>query len=156
MREHYMRELTAATPDIEYASADSLLSWSRAVKTQPQVKLIGQAASGATQVLRSLMAADLVGKSERELRIELRGKLADAGADGSYTVVAAGADAAIPDHRAGEQLLANGQPLLIDAAVSYDGFAAEVALSRVLGNTAPGPAKSALDALYRCCGSKLG
>jgi Xaa-Pro aminopeptidase len=149
LRESYFRELVAAAPDINFVAADTLLLKMRAIKPAGQFAHMRNAArvlhAGMAQVLREPM----VGKAEREIRKRFRQALIHGGADGCYVAVAAGPNARTAEHRAGDHVLAPGEPLVLDAAVTCDGYIAEAATSVVLGTPMATDATSILDASYR-------
>jgi len=149
LRESYFRELTEAAPNVNFVAADGLLDEIREVKSDGQIALMRDAAVGSEAAIADLLQEPLTGQSERQVRARLRRTLADRGADGSYLVVAAGPNVVVPGHRAGDHVLAAGEPLVIDAAVTYDGYVAEAAASCVLGAVAATAAETALNSVYR-------
>jgi Xaa-Pro aminopeptidase len=139
LREWYARELLAAAPTIRFVPCDDLLEELRMVKPADQVARMEAAATGAGEAVQTVLGEPCVGLTERELRRRFRRALAAHGADGSYVVVASGLHTLVSDHRATDRQIANGEPLLLDAAVTYDGYAAEIATSVIAGaGTAPG------------------
>ncbi|MSQ54304.1 MAG: aminopeptidase P family protein [Betaproteobacteria bacterium] len=155
LRESYYRELKAVAPALQFVPADTLLAELRERKPATQVAQMRKAAENVSASIDELFREPLIGSSERQIRARLRRKLAERGADGSYLVVATGPNVAIPEHRAGDRVLRAGDPLALDAAVTFDGYVAEAAVTRIAGSTSAGQPEAGLEAAYRAAAREL-
>ncbi len=133
IRDKFFTELMEAAPSIEFVAADSLLTRLYHRKPAGLIDKMADAAAVAQGVIEKALAGEVVGKTERELRILVRNALASKGADGSYVVVASGPNVAVPEHRATDRVIMAGDVLTIDAAATFDGYVGEIAGSIVVG-----------------------
>jgi Xaa-Pro aminopeptidase len=155
LRDAYFQELRTAAPGIEFRSCDAILEESRVRKPPAQVARMRKDSQVVTAVLREAVTAARAGQSERQIRVQLRRALAERGADGSYIVVAAGPHTTIPDHRATDRVIEAGEPLILEAAATFDGYAAEGAVSAIVGRDAAEAAMVRLQAVYRATTTHL-
>ncbi len=155
LRESYFRELRDVAPGLNFVPADRLLAEMREAKPAGQVEQMRRAADIVGAAIDTVLAQPLVGASERQIRARLRRDLAERGADGSYLVVATGPNIAVPEHRAGDRILAEGDAVVLDAAITLDGYVAEAADSRIAGSALANPAVSGLEATYRAAAGAL-
>lgn len=155
LRESYHREIMEFAPHLQFVPADALFAELRETKPARQVAEMRKAAESVSAAIAALFKAPLVGRSERQVRAQLRRDLAERGADGSYLIVASGPNVAIPEHRAGDRVLAAGEPLLVDAAVTFDGYVAEAAVTRIASGADSTRAETALENTYRAAADSL-
>jgi Xaa-Pro aminopeptidase len=111
----------------------------RRTKSEAEVERIAWAAKAADDALAD--TRDLLVRSmsepitERDLRDELEYRMRRYGADGpSYeTIVATGPNAARPHHRPTDQLLAEGDSVVIDVGGLVDGYHSDMTRTYLLG-----------------------
>lgn len=155
LRESYYREIKEFAPHLQFVPVDALFAELRETKPIGQVAQMRKAAEHVSAAIASLFKGPLVGRSERQIRAQLRGDLAERGADGSYLIVASGPNVAVPEHRAGNRVLATGDSLAIDAAVTFDGYVAEAAVTRIAGGNDSTRAEAKLEETYRAAADSL-
>ena len=99
----------------------------RAVKDEEEVAKLQRAASIADRGLEALTAETWVGRSEREIAWRLRELLHAHGADGLAfeSVVAAGANGALPHADPTDQIVGRGMLVTIDWGVRADGYCSD-------------------------------
>ncbi len=109
----------------------------REIKDAGEVALLRLACEAADGALTNLVEHGGLrpGLTEREVSRELEALILDYGADGvSFeTIVAAGANSAIPHHRAGEAVLAAGDFVKIDFGALVGGYHSDMTRTFVLG-----------------------
>lgn len=112
----------------------------REVKDAGEVVLLRRACAAADAALGDLIAGGGLrpGRTEREVRRELEGLLVDHGADGPSfeTIVATGANSAIPHHRPTDAVLATGDFVKIDFGALVAGYHSDMTRTFVLGAAA--------------------
>ena len=112
----------------------------REVKDAGEVALLRLACEAADAALTDLVARGGLrpGRIEREVGHELEALMLDHGADGvSFeTIVAAGANSAIPHHRPTDAVLASGDFVKIDFGALVGGYHSDMTRTFVLGKAA--------------------
>lgn len=149
LRESYFAELVEAAPSIRFEPADALLAEMREVKPASLVAHMTTAAKGVQTAIQETFDETAVGMTERQIRLIFRRNLARHGADASYLIVAVGPNIKLPEHRATTDVLEAGQPLLLDATVTFDGYVAEGAATRIFGAEEAAPAEAAFERVYQ-------
>ncbi len=113
----------------------------RAIKDHTEIEALDRACAVADQALADLLAADGLrpGRTEREVGLELDQRMRELGAeDPSFeTIVAAGANSAIPHHRPGPAVLTGGDFVKIDFGATVDGYHSDMTRTFVLGEPRP-------------------
>jgi Xaa-Pro aminopeptidase len=99
----------------------------RAVKDAGELARIRAAAQLADEALSSVLAAGVVGRSEREVAIELELRMRRLGAEGSSfpAIVAAGEHAALPHAEPRDQLIPRDVLVTIDWGALLDGYCSD-------------------------------
>ena len=107
----------------------------RAVKDSNELELIVRAVELADQALDRIAPGIAPGISEREVAWELEKAMREAGADGASfdTIVASGPNGALPHHRAGERVIEDGDPIVIDMGASYEGYCSDLSRTIFVG-----------------------
>lgn len=108
----------------------------REVKDAGEVALLRLACEAADAALADLIAAGGLrpGRTEKEVRRDLESLMLDHGADGPSfeTIVAAGANSAIPHHRPTDAVLAAGDFVKIDFGALVSGYHSDMTRTFVL------------------------
>jgi Xaa-Pro aminopeptidase len=132
--------LSAAAGSTELVRASQTVEALREVKDAGEVALLRLACEAADAALTDLVAEGGLrpGRTEREVGRELEARMLDHGADGvSFeTIVAAGANSAIPHHRPTEAVLAAGDFVKIDFGALIAGYHSDMTRTFVLGKAA--------------------
>lgn len=120
----------------------------RVVKDSHELATIRRSAAVLGEGFEALASRKLTGRTEVEVARCLDEILRDLGADGPAfeTIVAAGANAALPHHRPGELVIEPGELVLIDAGCIVDRYASDC--TRTL---ATGPLSAELRHAYDAC-----
>jgi Xaa-Pro aminopeptidase len=126
--------------DIELVRAAGTVEALREIKDAGEVALLRLACEAADAALTDLVERDglRAGRTEREVGRELESLMLDHGADGvSFeTIVAAGANSAIPHHRPTDTVLAAGDFVKIDFGALVCGYHSDMTRTFVLAPAA--------------------
>ncbi len=156
-KESGIRRLGVQAEDITLAQRDALASRLRGrrlvpvtgavaavriTKDEGEVRAIRRAVRIAQRAFCGLIgrgAAGLVGRRERDVAAELDYLMRQEGADGPSfdTIVAAGANAALPHHRAGGTRIRRDAVLLIDWGARVDGYCSDLTRTLAIGRIPP-------------------
>ncbi len=132
-----LRERSAPTELVRAAGTVEAL---REIKDAGEVALLRLACEAADAALADLVERGGLrpGRTEREVGRELEALMLDHGADGiSFeTIVAAGANSAIPHHRPTDAVLADGDFVKIDFGALVAGYHSDMTRTFVLGKAA--------------------
>jgi Xaa-Pro aminopeptidase len=107
----------------------------RSHKSHYELRMIREAGRITASALSSTASAIEIGMSEREIAVALESRFFAEGADGVAfdTIVAAGANSAIPHHRPTDYRLRVGDLLVIDCGASVEGYRADMTRTFVVG-----------------------
>jgi Xaa-Pro aminopeptidase len=132
--------LTKAAGDVELVRAAGAVEALREVKDAGEIALLRLACEAADAALADLVAAGGLrpGRTEKEVGRDLESRMLDHGADGvSFeTIVAAGANSAIPHHRPTDAVLAAGDFVKIDFGALVAGYHSDMTRTFVLSPVA--------------------
>jgi Xaa-Pro aminopeptidase len=132
--------LTGAAGGIELARAPGLVEELRLVKDETEVEALRMACAAADRALADLIGQGGLrpGRTEREVGRELESRMLDHGAaTASFeTIVAAGANSAVPHHRPTEAELRAGDFVKLDFGALVDGYHSDMTRTVVLGAAA--------------------
>ena len=127
-------------PSLEMIRAPRLVERLRVVKDEHEVGLLRRACAAADLALAVLIERGGLrqGRTEREVGRELEFLMLEHGADGiSFeTIVAAGANSAIPHHRPTDATLAAGDFVKLDFGATVEGYHSDMTRTFVLGAAA--------------------
>ena len=128
--------LERAAPKVELVRAAGTVESLREVKDAGEIALLRLACEAADAALADLVEAGGLrpGRTEKEVGRELESRMLDHGADGvSFeTIVAAGANSAIPHHRPTDAVLAAGDFVKIDFGALVAGYHSDMTRTFVL------------------------
>jgi len=124
----------------ELVRAPDLVQSLRVVKDDGELAALRRACAAADAALAGLVAAGGIraGRTEREVRDDLERRMREHGADGPSfeTIVATGANSAIPHHRPTGAVLRPGDFVKIDFGALCDGYHSDMTRTMVLGEPA--------------------
>ncbi|EID11080.1 M24 family metallopeptidase [Mycolicibacterium phlei] len=136
----HARLLDAAGEGTELVRAAGTVEALREVKDAGEVAILRLACEAADAALRDLIDRGGLrpGRTEKEVRRELEALMLDHGADGPSfeTIVATGANSAIPHHRPTDAVLAAGDFVKIDFGALVAGYHSDMTRTFVLGPAA--------------------
>jgi len=121
-------QLRAAHPSLRVTSLDSIVNTMRAKKSPAEVALLQRAVDISAKAHVEAMKAVAPGCGEYEIQSLLEGTFKRLGGDRpAYgSIVGSGPNANILHYMADTRVMKNGELLLIDAATSFDHYAADV------------------------------
>lgn len=127
--------LRAAGLAVELVASDGLVEPLRAVKDGWEVATLREAGRRLSDVAKCIIPKVLPGLSERDVARHLEEELRRAGFERPAfdTIVAAGPNAALPHHRAGERALERGDLVVIDFGGVFRGYAVDMTRTVTLG-----------------------
>ncbi len=123
---------------VELVAAGNLVERLRAVKDREEVERIWAAAALADGAFEKVIAEGLVGRTEREVAIEIEQQMQMLGASGPSfdTIVAAGAQGALPHATPQDREIGAGELVVIDWGVELDGYCSDC--TRTVATGEPG------------------
>ncbi|HLU60623.1 MAG TPA: Xaa-Pro peptidase family protein [Pseudonocardia sp.] len=132
--------LVEAAGGVPLVRAPGLVQRLRAVKDAAEVEALRRACSVGDAALAELLEAGGLrpGRTEREVALDLENRMRAHGADGPAfpTILAAGANSAVPHHRPTDAQLQRGDLVKIDFGALVDGYHSDMTRTLVLGPAA--------------------
>jgi Xaa-Pro aminopeptidase len=132
--------LNALADGSELTRTPGLVEQLRLIKDEHEIEALRQACAAADAALAAILERGGLrpGRTEREVARELESLMLDHGASAPSfdTIVAAGANSAIPHHRPTEAVLATGDFLKLDFGATVDGYHSDMTRTLVLGKAA--------------------
>jgi Xaa-Pro aminopeptidase len=130
-----LARLTAADSKIEMAATEGLVEQRRAVKDAWELQTLQEAARRLSDAAKCIIPKALAGQSERQVAAGIDAELRRVGFDRPAfdTIVAAGANSAMPHYRAGDHQLANGQLVILDFGGLLNGYAVDLTRTIAVG-----------------------
>jgi Xaa-Pro aminopeptidase len=126
--------------EVELRRAPGLVQQLRAVKDEAEIDALRTACAAADAALADLIAAGGLrpGRTEREVAADLEQRMRQHGADAPAfdTIIAAGANSAIPHHRPTDAVLASGDFVKMDFGALRAGYHSDMTRTVVLGRPA--------------------
>jgi Xaa-Pro aminopeptidase len=138
--ERVLADAAAGGPVPELASVRSAVEAQRAVKDDDEIESLRRACAVADQALAELAAEGALrpGRTELQVGRELDARMLALGAEAPSfeTIVATGANSAIPHHRPDTTVLRDGDFLKLDFGATVDGYHSDMTRTVVLGHAA--------------------
>jgi Xaa-Pro aminopeptidase len=127
--------LAERVPAAAFAPVEQLVLSLREVKDADELATLRRAIAITDAAISAVLPQLRPDMREREAAWLLEKTMREAGADGiSFPIiVAAGPNAALPHHRAGDDLLGEGRPIVIDMGALLDGYHADLTRTVLLG-----------------------
>ena len=114
--------LRAARPGLELTLDPGILAGLRERKAPDELEALRAAGREADAAMEWVAGADLAGRSERWLALELQMRFLGRGVEPYDYVIASGANGALPHHETGETAIAADAPLLTDFGCVAGGY----------------------------------
>jgi Xaa-Pro aminopeptidase len=135
------KQLTDAVQDLPSAQRPTLISTLglvealRTVKDPQELALLQKAIDVSDSAMEAVTATIQPGDTEREVTWRMEKTMRELGADSiSFpTIVAGGANGAMPHHRASDRPLKTGEPLVIDMGAMVDGYCSDITRTICVG-----------------------
>lgn len=133
-------ELAALATGVQLERAPGMVERLRAVKDPTEIAAIRSACAAADRALADLLGSGGLrpGRTEREVARDLEARMADHGAEApAFTsIVAAGANSAVPHHRPTGAVLTSGDLVKLDFGAVVEGYHSDMTRTVVLGEPA--------------------
>jgi Xaa-Pro aminopeptidase len=140
--------LRAALDPAELVEAGPTMSALRRVKDPTEMNLLREAAAAADAAMTSILGEPLAGRTERDISARIRELLLTAGHDSAdFAIVASGPNAASPHHEAGERVIRDGDPLVLDIGGIRSSYCSDTSRTAFVGE--PDPEFAELHAVLR-------
>jgi Xaa-Pro aminopeptidase len=119
--------LQGALPGRPFGLATEVLRDLRMAKDADEIALLRLAAHAADRVLDATAAGPLVGRTEREVSLEILDRLVAEGHDAAqFAIVASGPNSASPHHHSGDRRIEAGEPVVFDLGGPYAGYCSDM------------------------------
>ena len=123
--------MRAARPALDVALDPGIVAGLRRRKQPDELELLRAAAREADAAIESIAGLEPAGRSERALALALQARFLERGVDPyGGSVIATGANAALPHHVTGDTPIAPDAPLLADLGCTVSGYHSDI--TRVL------------------------
>ena len=143
--------------EIELVPAGELVERLRAVKDDGELRAIGAAADLATDVLEELVDEGFRGRTEREVKGDLERAMRSRGAEPSFdTIVAGGANGALPHATASDDRIEAGTLVVVDMGCLLDGYCSDCTRTFASGELPNGEAGAVYELVRRAQEEALG
>lgn len=132
------QRLSEALPGVSWQPTLGFVSELRKFKDASEIKATEASLALMEAVLAQVMAGPLVGRSEREVALEIVRRIEDAGGEGPAfpPIVASGPNAAEPHAEPGPRVIAHGETVLFDVGAKVDGYCSDISRTIVAGGRA--------------------
>ena len=130
------QKLQAQAPHIEWVPVDGAVEALRLVKDEDEIRRVREAVALAEKAYTEIAAFLRPGVTEREIALELDFAMRRAGADAPAfeTIVASGAQSALPHHTPNERPLVIGDFVTIDWGAAISGYHSDITRTVVIGS----------------------
>jgi Xaa-Pro aminopeptidase len=125
----FLIRLQTALPDATWKPASLITTPLRAIKDAAEVEALAKASAAADRVAGALLGGDiaLIGRSEREVSVEITRRLLDEGHENvGFAIVASGPNSASPHHEPSERTIGAGVPVVCDFGGSLNGYCSDI------------------------------
>jgi Xaa-Pro aminopeptidase len=134
------RALTSTAPvgdTVEVVPTDGLVEELRTVKDDWEIGILRDGAARLSDVAKCILPKILEGLTEREVAGQLETELRRVGFErlAFDTIAAAGANAARPHHRAGDERIGRGDLVVTDFGGVLDGYAVDMTRTVIVGTS---------------------
>lgn len=127
--------LQKAADGVEWRSIGEAVEDLRRVKDEREIELLREACAIGDRALAELIDGLVLGRTERQVALELERRMLDHGADGVAfdTIVATGPNSARPHHRPTSRRIEPGDLLTLDFGARFQGYHADMTRTFVVG-----------------------
>lgn len=125
MRALFVIPMLRRRPDLEFGLSSEVLGPLRMVKSAEERRLLAESGACADSVTTELMEGrvPLVGRTEREVALDIRERLVAAGLDtAEFAIVGCGPNSASPHHEPGSRVIEHGEVVLFDIGGRLGGY----------------------------------
>jgi Xaa-Pro aminopeptidase len=131
----WQRAAEARSLNVAWRATEKVVEEARLVKDAPEVATLRDAASRLAPVADAVFRAARAGRTERGVAAAIEAAMREAGYDRQAfdTIVASGPHAALPHHRAGDRILAEGDLVVLDFGGVLDGYCCDLTRTVSIG-----------------------
>ena len=124
----FLLMLREALPGAEFALGSRILNNMRMRKTPDEVRHLEEAGAIADQAFEEVTRLDIEGMTELALASRIEEVMKNRGADkiAFETLVASGANGALPHHRAGKRRIEHGDAVILDYGCRIRGYCSDI------------------------------
>ena len=124
-----------STPKIKLVSTAGIVETLRLRKDPEEMKHLQGAIDISDEALDRVAPTIQAGETEASVAWRLEMAMRELGAEGPSfdIIVGAGPNGALPHHRAGDQVIQEGEPIVIDMGATYNGYCSDLTRTLVLG-----------------------
>lgn len=125
MRALFVIPMLRRRPDLEFGLSSEVMGQLRMVKSPEERRLLAESGACADRVTTDLMEGrvPLVGRTEREVALDIRERLVGAGLDtAEFAIVGSGPNSASPHHEPGSRVIEKGEVVLFDIGGRLGGY----------------------------------
>jgi Xaa-Pro dipeptidase len=138
MRSDFLVALLPTVHTEELVALDPVMAPLRMVKTEEEIEALAAAAAQADRAMQAAFAACRPGVSEADIAWAAEESFRKDGAEAvEFTLVAAGANAALPHHHSGGKVLERGEGVILDIGASLNGYKSDITRVVHLGDPDP-------------------
>jgi Xaa-Pro aminopeptidase len=139
VKQHAQLEQLVAEREVELVAAGGIVEGLRAVKDAAEIEKIRAAAKLADEAFEEVVGAGIVGRTERDVALELEIAMRRRGAEGvSFPpIVAAGGHGALPHAEPRDVPIPAGTLVVIDWGAQLDGYASDCTRTVATGELDP-------------------
>jgi Xaa-Pro aminopeptidase len=131
----WQRTAGARSLNLAWRPTEKVVEGARLVKDAAEVDTLRDAASRLAPVAEAVFQAARAGRTERGVAAAIEAAMREAGYDRQAfdTIVASGPHAALPHHRAGDRILAEGDLVVLDFGGVLDGYCCDLTRTVSIG-----------------------
>ena len=125
MRAHFVIPIVQRRPELQLGLASEVVGPLRMIKSPAERDLLVASGQCADMVTTDLMEGrvPLVGRTEREVALDIRERLVAAGLDtAEFAIVGSGPNSASPHHGPGDRMIEEGEVVLFDIGGRLGGY----------------------------------
>lgn len=132
----YMKIKNLFKDEVELTPLGAQLAHLRSVKDETELECMRHAAAVASAAVDRVLEAGIVGRSEREVALDMEWAMRTAGASGvSFDfIVAAGERGAMPHGLASERVIGRDEAVVLDFGCIVDGYCSDETITVFTGN----------------------
>jgi Xaa-Pro aminopeptidase len=134
-----VRSAAARQLRLMFRQTERVIEEIRAVKDEAEIRVLRDAAGRLTAVASAGLGAVRRGVRERDVALVLESAMREAGYErlAFDTIVASGPHSALPHHRAGDRVLADGDLVVLDFGGVLDGYCSDLTRTVTVGSPSP-------------------
>lgn len=126
-RSAFLMDLQALAPAVKVSKSSSIVRGLRARKDAAELNAMRVAGAQVDEAIPKAIASCRMMRMEFEVERDLRAILGDGNV--AFTIVAAGANTALPHHETGRSTLLPGDPVILDFGTRFQGYHSDITVT---------------------------